>query len=346
MPVCDQRLPKRYDELDPDKPFHKKTVYPVNKEFRKVNKNVRDRFIVGKETYHDDLALHEKLALAEVNLRTRGLVGIVLGSTVAKLYAPPRNMSEIHKHTDIDCLILNTYSPNHPAPMEWAIDWFVRPPDGRPPTNGLVRLCYDIGMRPDMKVSHETTRSQILPFYLDTKEMQLKFHEYPEDLTEKYRQTVREKIGVILPGLYLPSAAIMGKIADVAVIRNELIERKLKQARELTGVLKDQQNPPEEIILRLIEALNALTYSCNLGIKIAFKNWDTFMEKIKDPGFYRIFMGRVEAILCRIEMHHGEKGKNDYSYLIPKSPDTTHCLYPVLEDEYLQFKPLISRNED
>jgi hypothetical protein len=340
-----QRLAQKYDELSPAEPFHCISEIPGNREYLKVNEAVSERFKVGEGEYYDNLELHEKIALAEVNLRTRGLVGLVLGSTVKKLYQPPDHMRKVIKEgTDVDCLVLNPYGHNHPLPFEWGVDWFVRPRDGRNPTNGLVRLCYDIGLKPGTKISRRRTRHKDLPFYLDAKELQLKYRKYPDDLTGKIVHSTREKLGAILPGLYLPPAAIMGKIAKTAEDRNGYIAVRLEKAGRILSDMKGAP-PSEDQVYAMVKIINELSFTCSRSFRWDIIDKYALGRNLQDPDFCQNMLLQIKEIYDELKDQHEGLVKDDYSYLVPETESTRHCLYPVLDEEYLQFKPLIAADE-
>lgn len=92
----------------------------------------------------------EALTFADINLRARELIGVVLGSLAKYLLFPLSSDEDLRKHKDLDVLILNQHTRMDPKINEWGIDWWVRP-EGRPPTNGNVNLWYDIGLKDNEK---------------------------------------------------------------------------------------------------------------------------------------------------------------------------------------------------
>ncbi|MFC1647613.1 hypothetical protein ACFL10_01305, partial [Patescibacteria group bacterium] len=134
--LYDEAYPYRFDPGKRDK--------PDSKLFRDHDKFADDRKFKLRLS-HDSMI--ESAILAHINLRTRQLVGVVLGSAVGELFEQPEKVERIDSygdHRDLDVLILNPFSSNMPAPNEWGIDWWVRPgPDTTVPTNGRTTLWYD-----------------------------------------------------------------------------------------------------------------------------------------------------------------------------------------------------------
>ena len=88
--IFSQYLSQRYDEKYPSEEFDScHTIEPDVPEYQQVNRIAQGLFLRGEGFYHDRLLLNEKIALAEINLRTRGLIGLVLGSQIKKLMSPP-----------------------------------------------------------------------------------------------------------------------------------------------------------------------------------------------------------------------------------------------------------------
>ena len=57
-----------------------------------------------------------QVPLAEIALRTRGLVGVVLGSTAKSLYSFKGDFESLNAHRDFDVLVLNPFTIQHPRP--------------------------------------------------------------------------------------------------------------------------------------------------------------------------------------------------------------------------------------
>ncbi len=365
-----QYLATRYDEIYPadDQKFDKfapiekpdsdsspeqtdESTDPLNaarQEFQKIQNKTSNLFSrISDRTYMDVLALHEKLGLAEVNLRTRGLVGMVIGSSARKLMQPPRNMREFHKEkTDIDVLILDEFGDNFPRPFEWGVDWFVRPPGELQPTNGLVRLWYDVSIKKTKKRDKTPQpHDPRLPFYLDTNEMQLKYEFYPENLTEQIIGDTRRQISsrVLKPGLYLPPAAITKKIKSQAEKANTQIRHLLEQLKPLIRHIEEFRtsvflctDADVECVLRAIDIINRLN-KWHFVQQIGLKNPENLKAHLNSPMREHIITELLKTYHAIENKCEASTGK-DYSYLDYGDLPTTNALYPVLDNRLLNFK--------
>jgi len=350
--IYHQHLAQRYDETYPEdmKFDHARQINPRRAEFKRIDESVQRYFRKENGYYIDELQLHEKIALAEVNLRTRGLVGMVLGSMVPRLVSPPDHLGKLHKHTDIDVLILNEFGKKHPRPFEWGVDWFARPPNGFAPTNGLVRLWYDIEPKSYVSLSKKPARRDPrLPFYLDAKALKLKYKFEAEDLTSQVIGDTRTDTGncLLRPGLYLPSADIMRKIAENANRVKEELARQVEEARELTQTIVQawETSTPFDGSL-LIEAMN-LCRQLNDQLDVLPQS----ATEIKDEAAFlrrlRREHGKLNEAVNNLRWSIdtlGEKGKTvcekDYSYLDYSEQPTERALYPILSEDLLTFKPI------
>ncbi|GEM_PF-5301482 len=158
----------------------------------------------------------EGIALADVNLRTRGLIGIVLGSAIHDLTEPPEDLFSL-RHSDFDVLILQHHSRHNPAPNEWGIDWWVRPErdierktaNYRNPTNGRAKLWYDIALKEHIPIADDADRQEKVSLdpasAVITVRNNMTYSRLHED------ECIEEGI---LPGLYLPDAVTMDCIVE------------------------------------------------------------------------------------------------------------------------------------
>ena len=180
---------------------------PKDPRFRKYDDYARKHHLrnIGAETI-------PALALAEMNLRIRKLVGLVLGSSVKKFTDPPAHLTRLNNHRDLDILILNPYSVNHPEPSEWGVDWWVRP-EVQAPTNGRVLMWHDLELHPDVELSTNPLRSKP-PFTLDINKNEVRYTPLETKKVMELAEQVRRKVKpiVIRPGLYLPDSVTVEKI--------------------------------------------------------------------------------------------------------------------------------------
>lgn len=186
-------------EFDPDWPSSTDAVVLPEAEREHVEYSARRGFP------HTPPSNLESVVLADVSLKVRGLVGIVLGSRAGDFLAPPDDVNDLQsKESDLDVLILQPFSSRHPSPGHLGIDFFARHPDGIDslPTNGNVRLWYDLHLKDGMTVADESTSEA--PIVLRTESGEL-----------VVRKNVATEIGQnqeIEPGLYLPSQEVLEAI--------------------------------------------------------------------------------------------------------------------------------------
>ncbi len=209
---------KRYDVNSSDQfdDFWKRRAKPFVDGFKRTDKYVR-QFNIDDKNAIDTIAIDSKLKLAEIALRTRELVGLLLGSTVKKLYDMDPGDDDLTSETesDLDVLILNPHTIRNPRPFEWGVDWFVRP-QGRFPTNSNIEMVYDLLPQDGYKFYvNDAIRA-----FCRTR------NAYEQDLLEKGESDVkvpeiisctRELViasHLLLPGLYLPEKETMQRIAD------------------------------------------------------------------------------------------------------------------------------------
>lgn len=148
-------------------------------------------------------------------MRTRGLVGLLLGSTVRKIYDNPSSSGAIDRSKDLDVMILNPHSQRNPGPFEWGVDWFVRPPNSFP-TNSNVKTAYDLDPKPGyFYYSNDSIRG------MDEERAMRLYREIVSDCLGgqaddgEVSRIVAKLPGkkAILPGLYLPEKETMEAIA-------------------------------------------------------------------------------------------------------------------------------------
>lgn len=351
MTIYAQRLAERYDEKFPMgmKFDGGPTSKPNMPEYRQLDEIMIDRFARRGNQYMDRLLLHEKIALAEVNLRTRGLVGLVLGSQAPRLMDPPENMGMLHKEgTDIDVLILNEFSTEHPRPFEWGADWFVRPPNGLAPTNGLVRLWYDISARPNVSLSMEPIpRDPRLPFYLDYEVKKLKYDFEADNVTKRIIESTRDKTGnfTLQPGLYLPSADIVNKIRSHANRIKKQLPGYLRGVNALVQRINREfesgQPANEPLIKEAMEHLNKLNEYLNVLPYFAIRNETEFFGELKEDRHRLKEIVRILTEACESLAERCKKvcAKN-HEYLDARGTPTKRALYPILSKDLLTFRPL------
>lgn len=348
--IYHQYLSERYDEKYPsDLKFdNSQTIEPNSQEYGCIDAAMQERFVRGNGRYLDRVLLHEKIALAEVNLRTRGLIGLALGSMVPRLVSPPEHLGKLHKHSDIDVLILNEFSQQHPRPFEWGVDWFARPPNGLAPTNGLVRLWYDIELKPDVSVAEEpATRDPRLPFYLDYEDLKLKYEFEADDLTAKIVSDSRNKAGncLLKPGLYLPSASILGKIRENADRVKEELPAQLEEARtllqEIEQLFQSGETCDGQLIKQAMNHFNKLNERLNVLPELAIKDETQFYKELEEDHEK---LERIITLLKRAYESLASRCKTvcekDHSYLDYSGQSTKRALYPILSEDILTFKSL------
>lgn len=194
----------------------------------------------------------EAVVLAHQNLKLRGLVGLVLGSSIRDLTDPPSYPGDLNVHRDFDVLVLNSHSTNSPAPTEWGIDWFVRPrtlpSTVYAPTNGRVWVWYDVGLSEGVKVSSPLQTPGIAtgynenPYYTEEEVNRYWLFDQvdysPHPIPSSLRSTLykkRKAYAIHVPaGLYLPDARMTQRIAQYC---NQRIQRVLHE--DLPRIQKD-----------------------------------------------------------------------------------------------------------
>ena len=136
------KLPKRYD-----KNFRYKFDYPVRIKPYSAEFRLTQRLWRQFQENGDDRTIsspkHYLPAFADIALRARTKVGIVLGSSAKRLYNRLEDFDEA-VGSDFDVLILDEHTEVNPAPFEFDIDWFVRPDRFSFPTNGNIECVYDL----------------------------------------------------------------------------------------------------------------------------------------------------------------------------------------------------------
>ncbi|MFA6991866.1 MAG: metallophosphoesterase [Candidatus Gracilibacteria bacterium] len=163
----------------------------------------------------------EALMLADINLKTRGLIGVVLGSLAKYLLFQPPSIKSLQGHMDLDVLVLNPHSNKDPGKNEWGVDWWVRP-QGMAPTNGRVSLWYDIGLKNGVEVENNVDDSDMeSPFFLD------------EDRI--IYTPIEQKDSILKPGLHLLDEDMLKKVISFC---NGKAKEISKEGLELTEKLK------------------------------------------------------------------------------------------------------------
>jgi hypothetical protein len=204
--------PKRYDKGFPDKFDAGARVIPST-EFGYVKAKEFWKARTGnKHERSNNISAYEKLHMAEIALRCRDRVGLVLGSTARKLHDTPAEEISGVTSSDLDVLVLGPHGRDNPRPFEWGIDWFVRPYNYYP-TNSMVEMVYDLDLNGHFKfkvnpeISHQSRQRNI--FLRDNFCCQSRVHQTVGETAEKILGQ-----GFVAPGLYLPDRRTLDMIAD------------------------------------------------------------------------------------------------------------------------------------
>lgn len=326
---------------------------PRGPRFRKYDDYARSHYLrnFGAETI-------PALALAEMNLKIRKMVGLVLGSPIKEFTDPPADLIEFNNHRDLDVLILNPYSVNHPEPSEWGVDWWVRP-EVQAPTNGRVSLWYDLALHPDVEMSPASSRSAP-PFALDIGKDEV--HHTPLE-TKKVMglaEQVRQKIQPILirPGLYLPDNVTVDKI--IQHCNRQMKQKRKKALTQLTKLsikvhklemgkgprFRNIKSERELDVLanKFSKTSDQLLQICKEArIPTPFdRNWLLFKNRLLESEYpyHHAAMKLCDTLSrdIRDAIKSAEKEKN-FNYLSLKGVQQKPIL-PVIPHQLLNFKPL------
>jgi len=223
-PPAVSRIPARYDEHVAASYDFSKRIKPQSDIFNLINlKSVRESF--GMEAAMTGI---KAVAIADINLKTRGLIGMVLGSCVKDLYDYNEYneqyfMECLSGHSDFDVLIMQKHSDRDPKPFEWGIDWWIRPEPHRP-TNGNTSLIYDLSL--DAHCCSTSTNPNeddtFFAFSINPYEPSITMRYVPQLVRMVSDKLSEENDGRICipPGLYLPPTEVMDKIYIAAVRSN------------------------------------------------------------------------------------------------------------------------------
>lgn len=349
----------RYDEVSETKFDFEERQQPDCEEFRFIEEMKAMFDEQCPDRAHKPSYPLAATILADINLKTRGLVGIVLGSTLKKLYHPPADLRSINSHSDLDVLILQPHSPHHPAPNEWGVDWWVRP-QSRPPINGRVELWYDIAMQGNVNVEQNLAETETA-LSLDVDNWNIR---YNRDLHEQIclqakhtRKTIQQR--VLSPGLYLPHPTLIRQIVDHC---NKRIDQKEHDKQRVSQMMEEvpflleyskvmfegssQREPREcfnviiERALNLEKEYNAI-YQKHKGNRHSLGQYLSNFIQQKAHNPMEILSKIVEVALYALkDMRRDlEGGFKNYNYL-RVSPRNARPLWPVLPPHVADFRPL------
>lgn len=177
------------------------------------------------------VGLKERLALADVYLRTQKRVGMVLGSTAARVIDKGYDFHV----SDLDILVMNQHSGLNPRPFEWDTDWFVQPGGDLSPTNSNVKVIYQINSRNCFYYSNKWSDD------MNERMMGSRLaNERPQQ--SKLSEIINRKNSednCIYPGLYFPDQDVLSTIADYC---NEVREKAQLRKRDYS-YLVPSDNP-------------------------------------------------------------------------------------------------------
>lgn len=278
--------------------------------------------------------------IADLILKTKGMVGLVLGSTSKSLLCFNGDMNSLNTHHDFDVLVLNPFAMQHPYPRECGIDWWVQP-HNEGPTNGSVSLSYG--------------------FALDEK---LQMPEIPK----------------IKPGLYLPTPETLEKVADFCTTKYQNLENELNEViKEINSFLTDAENKMhrdqwkvhennmdyfyfknkwERAIKRLYTKLHTVLHKMFLSmsdtkmrreINFRMKKYrECYLHRSGIDSYFCHLLEMLEREIQNIETNinhidnsrkeNNQRHRGDFSYL--KIPEGTQLrpAFPVLPSDALIFK--------
>lgn len=341
--------PERYDEeLKPKERFDNgKRSYPDFQPYVDRYGIQSDHLV---ETGQPRFKGIKTLRIAEINLKARNMVGLLIGS-MAQDTGQGASEQQLARHRDVDVLILQTFGQKHPGPTEGGVDWWVRPkaPHDSPrrPMNGNVALWYDISLQEDAKVQGETTS---------------RLWDSESPLTH-----IRKRAAVIPAGLYRPSPTTMEQIVDCATssaqyLRTthelasnaiELWNQKHKN-RKYHGLLAAAariENMFLDMARQVQTTLTARSVSDTknnaiLAIRTTSRVSIYEMNEKQRRQFDKMCRHRaVDEMSYSLERQQREaegwvkKFGRDYSYLL-LSDDGTDGLLPMLPHERVKFTPL------
>jgi hypothetical protein len=183
----------------------------------------------------------EGIAVAYEMLIARDLAAVLLGSAMRDV-ANPAIHDQFPKHRDLDILILNTHSPQNPAPNEAGIDWFVRP-KGQRPTNGRSELWYDLEVASGVRIRG---RGQQPSYVLTEDGTGIEENNAPNDRLALVNRPKTQGSTAIPAGLYIPDGQIaemirhhcQAKIDHVREVHAKAADRLKNLAEEVTATLR------------------------------------------------------------------------------------------------------------
>jgi hypothetical protein len=313
----------------------------------------------------------ETVAAAQIALKTRGLVGVVLGSLVAYLANPPDDPKLFEEHGDVDVLILQPHSRIHPRPGEWAVDWWIRPGSADlKPTNGHTFLWYDLALSDSAEVDPKYFSPSRLQ--IDTQAFETRIdHSVGFEAVDQLTQHLRNSVGKLhIPaGLYLPPDDVMETIRDHCQDRSrekltvvaQMKEYLTKFSETLDDLVEDSKlklfqgsavdypKISEESRMRLEKILGDLDekkrqyglpaprYGDFLGTLDLFLKKHGAFRFLSIPDFYQEFLS-TDVLHILAELEDGQHGaEKDYQYLTTKRYDPTKAMLPQLPSRALQF---------
>ncbi len=319
-----------------------------------------DAFFVENNSLLYPPLILPSVAFADLNLRTRGLIGVVLGSVAKHLVSPPKDIGELNSHRDLDVLVLQPHSPHHPAPNEWFVDWFVRPLGNKTPTNGRVELWYDFGLIDSVETAPSDLKPNNLgPLALDLEKREIRYdpslarNHYNPSLPLKLSvaRQIRENVEKIIlpPGLYLLDSRAFRQVIRHCNKRAEELQyaesygrMKFNQDRlvKLANRFRQGKIGIEKFLGELAEIRRTLKEIC----KTHATDWPDAADFAFDQLFFMAANGNPAPFKQEIGSHLSKLEElfrhNNWDYLDFDRKVTLNALYPILPSEFLTFRPL------
>lgn len=313
-------LPYRYDEKTKEKFDYAVRIKPIEREFHSINRQVKPYFKKRREGSLDVLKIPEKLALADINIKTRRKIGLIIGSIAKKLFNAPDDISGLESGSDVDVLILNPHSDENPEPMEWGVDWFVRPRN-RAPTNGLVQMWYDVCLNEERCRPDKTgTPQKLTAIQIDLKKRVVQYEpEGENDPLAISRRIQKTRAAVELAsGLYLPDTKFMSFLSDFCNARRNEMFRILKELKnEMASMNESQFNKNRESMIQRLNIVRRWLHLDPLSLK-----------KITEKDSFKIMFLEAKVRLER---------EKKYDYLKYPEGDGSRALLSILPGELLKF---------
>lgn len=281
----------------------------------------------------------EGLCLADINLRTRARIGLLLGSLIPEVRQPPRNIRSLNAHPDVDVLILQPHSRQNPKPNEWGIDWWVRP-ENQMPTNGRVQTWYDIGLNPD--VVPATTDQSKLSLSLDPKTQRVRYEPSEQSRVYSLRESTRDDIGkIVIPaGLYIPDEEMQEAIINHCEAHSQERKREgIELYNRLKRMAKNLKLGDKNVVSYILEEI--INFEKKHKLKLISDGFD--LECIKLGNFYsQFFIERISESLSNKLDTFKEKlieQRTSFKYLRPKRHKSKATpLAPTLASDLLTFR--------